>query len=363
MAAPQPQSGDLRPVRNPVADDDASSKALSEALGSSFLLVRLLVFALGLGFLLSCVFTVNPNEVAIVLRFGKPVGEGLDQIRRQGLHWAFPYPVDEIVKIRVGESKSVRSTNCWYAISAADEAAGVAPMAMPSLSPGVDGHVLTSDGNILHVRATMRYRITDPIAHAFRFGSATNLLLSALDNAIHWAAVRTTADEALYKERPRFRESIQQRVLALAEEMKLGVALETLDVEVAAPLFVKDFFEQVLSAEQDRNKKINEAQGEYDRITREADGEARRIVSGGMVASNALVQSVTADARFFADQLPFYRDNPALFRRRLRVETVTRVLTNAQEKHFLPSAADELRVNLSREPEVPRNRDAGGPAQ
>ncbi|MFM8359898.1 MAG: hypothetical protein ACKOET_15240, partial [Verrucomicrobiota bacterium] len=136
-----------------------------------------------------------------------------------------------------------------------------------------------------------------------------------------------------------------------------------LDVEVAAPLFVKDFFEQVLSAEQDRNKKINEAQGEYDRITREADGEARRIVSGGMVASNALVQSVTADARFFADQLPFYRDNPALFRRRLRVETVTRVLTNAQEKHFLPSAADELRVNLSREPEVPRNRDAGGPAQ
>ncbi|NDD65231.1 MAG: hypothetical protein EBZ36_14835, partial [Acidobacteria bacterium] len=84
--------------------DDASSQALSEALGSSLLIVRLLAVVLAAAFVFSCVFTVNPNEVAVVLRFGKPVGEGSEQILKQGLHWALPYPIDEIVRIPIGES-------------------------------------------------------------------------------------------------------------------------------------------------------------------------------------------------------------------------------------------------------------------
>ena len=71
-----PTSGNLRPTGNPVPSDDASSQALSEALGSSLLIVRILSGILAAAAVFSCVFTVNPNEVAVVLRFGKVVGEG-----------------------------------------------------------------------------------------------------------------------------------------------------------------------------------------------------------------------------------------------------------------------------------------------
>ena len=347
-----PPSGNLRPVRTPVPSEDPSSQALSEALGSGFLLVRILVVLLLGAFVFSCVFTVDPNEVAVVLRFGKPQGLGTDQIKRQGLHWALPYPVDEIVKIRVGESKTIRSTNSWFAISPEDEAAGNLPLANPSLTPGVDGHVLTADGNILHVRTTLRYRITDPVAYAFRFSNVTNLLITVLDNAVHWASVRTRADEAL-RDRSAFRDAIRTRAVTLIDRAGIGVTADTLDVEVAAPLYVKDFFDQVISAEQDRSKQINEAQGEADRIVREAEGEADRIIAGGLTASNSLVQGVHADARFFQDQLPYYRKNPVLYRERLRVEAITRVLTNAQDKYYQPDRIAELRLNLSREPQTP----------
>ncbi len=347
-----PTSGNLRPTGNPVPSDDASSQALSEALGSSLVIVRILSGILAAAAVFSCVFTVNPNEVAVVLRFGRVVGEGAEAIQRQGLHWALPYPIDEIVRIPIGESQVIRSTRAWYAISPEEEAAGVTPPANPSLAPGVDGHVLTSDGNILHVRASLRYRISNPVAHTFEFSNATNLLRSALDNAIHWAAVRHTADDALYKKRVQFRDAIRLRVADLIERHGLGVSLDTLDVEVAAPLFVKAYFDSVIAAEQERSKKINEAQGEFDRITREASGEAKRTLDTGLALSNALMQAVSADAQFFSQQLPEYRNNPRLLRERLRIAAIGRVLTNATDKFFQPGRVDELRLNLSREPEV-----------
>lgn len=357
MAAPS--SGNLRPTGSPVPTDDASSQALSEALGSSLLIVRILAVVLAAAFVFSCVFTVNPNEVAVVLRFGKPVGEGSEQILKQGLHWALPYPIDEIVRIPIGESKMIRSTSAWYAITPEDEAAGVPPAANPYLIPGVDGHVLTADGNILHVRASLRYKIVNPVAYAFRFSNVTNLLRSALDNSIHWSAVRVSADSALYQDRVAFRDSIRRRVTDLVERYQLGVTIDTLDVEVAAPLFVKTYFDQVIAAEQDRNGKINQAQGEFDRITREAGGEAKRALDTGLAQSNALMQAVSADAQFFEQQLPEYRKNPQLLRDRLRIAAISRVLTNAQDKFFQPGRIEELRLNLSREPESTRKSADG----
>ena len=78
--------------------------ALNEALRSSFHIIRVLMVVLLFIFLFSGIFTVNPNEVAIKLRFGKPVGIGSSQLLRPGLHWAFPYPIDEVVRIPVGQS-------------------------------------------------------------------------------------------------------------------------------------------------------------------------------------------------------------------------------------------------------------------
>lgn len=355
MADATPPSGDLRPVRPAVSADDASSQALSEALGSSLLFIRIMGALLVAAFIFSCVFTVNPNEVAVVLRFGKPVGEGRDIIRTNGLHFALPYPIDEIVRIGVGDSKITRAAHAWYAVDAASEAMGnTAAPNMPQLNPASDGHVITSDGNIMHVRATMRYRISDPVAYMFKFSSASNLVENALNNAVQWASVRYTADDIINKDVVGFRDAIRQRVTDLIARIDLGVTVETLDVERAAPGFVKEFFDLVITAEQDRSKKINEAQGEYDRITREAEGEGKRIVAQGEVAAEQLVQGIAADAKFFQDQLAIYRQNPGLYRDRLRTEAITRILTNAPDKFFLPSRADgdrrEIRININREP-------------
>ena len=358
MAAATTPSGNLRPKGPRISSDDASSQALSEALGSSLVLIRILGALLLAAFVFSCVFTVKPNEVAVVLRFGKPVGEGRDILRTNGLHFALPYPIDEIVRIGVGDSKIVRATKAWYLVDPAAEAAPVTT----TLNPASDGYVLTADGNILHVRATLRYRISDPVGYTFNFAAASNTVENCLNNAIYWSAARTKAD-SIYGDIASFRDLVKQRVSDQLSLANLGVLIEGLDVERVAPGYVKEFFDGVILAGQTRSSRINEAQGEFDRVTREAKGEADRTVSQGQAAADQLVQGLAAEARFFQDQLETYRQNPALYRDRLRVDTITRILTNSPDKFFLPSRADgerrEVRIQLNREPQPQKRPETG----
>src|SRR5450631_392422 len=88
----------------PVATDDAGSQALAEALGSSFAIVKIVMVLMVIAFFCSGFFTVGPQEKAVILRFGKPVGEGQKALLSSGkLHWSFPYPIDEVVKIPITE--------------------------------------------------------------------------------------------------------------------------------------------------------------------------------------------------------------------------------------------------------------------
>lgn len=358
---PKP-SGQLRTTSAPVpGTGDASSQALNEALGSSFILVRILGVLLLGAFIFSCVFTVNPNEVAIVLRFGKPVGTGPDQLLQQGLHWAFPYPIDEIIRVRSGEAKTVTATNAWYATNAEMETARRGPDANPSLSPGVDGYTLTSDGNILHVRATMTYRVTNPVAYALEFTDIAGLLGNALNNAIYQTSARFTADAAVYKDVEAFRGAVRTQMAQRIEERKFGVTMESLTVEVAPPGYVKEAFDAVLNAAQEQSKTISEAKGKRDERVLKAVGEASAVRSGALSVSNRLVLAMAAEAQYLRDQLPSYQRAPELLRSRLRIEALGQILGQVPDKFFLPQRSDgeprELRLQLNREPQAPVRKD------
>src|SRR5947208_14522583 len=156
-ATPKPPDAPGAP-ESPRGVEDAGAQALSEALRSSFDIVKFLMAALVLAFVFSGVFTVKPNQVAVKLRLGKPVGIGADQLLKPGLHWKLPYPIDDVVYIPVGESHTVTSTAGWYSQTPEEAATGRKPTPMGVQRGGVDGYTLTGDGNIIHARATMSYR-------------------------------------------------------------------------------------------------------------------------------------------------------------------------------------------------------------
>ena len=224
--------------------------------------------------------------------------------------------------------------------------------------PGVDGYTLTADENILHVRAHIKFRIEDPIENTFRFVNSERALVNIIDNAVVYAASRYTADDAKYAQPTAFKETIRNRIKEKAREVGLGISIEPSDIEVKIPIDVRPAFEAVIAAEQERFKLINEANAYREEIIRRAEGEAQAVLNSGLVDSNQTVLEASADAQYFKDQLPFFRSDSELFKKRLITETAMNIFTNAQDKFFIAEREDgkprELRVLLNREPMTPK---------
>jgi modulator of FtsH protease HflK len=341
---------------------DAGSRALEAALQSSFTVVKITMAALLVVFAVSGVTTVGPQERAVILRFGRPLGTGPEQLLGPGFHWAYPYPIDEVVKIPVGEVQSVTSTVGWYASSAAQQAVTGGAPPTQSLNPATDGYELTADGNIIHARATLRYRITDPLAYVFDFVNATNAVQGVLNHALLYAATHSLADNT-FTNNAGFREQVLTRMNEQIDELKLGITLEPSDIEVAVPGNVKADFDAVLAAGQDSSSAISAAQGTALATVRNAQAQANVLENAAEAARLSYVREVQADANSFSSQLPQYQANPELFRQRRLAETWQRILARAPDKFVIPFRASQehsdLWLQISREP--PRAKTGGAP--
>jgi len=347
------------PPETPV---DAGSQALAEALRSSFAIVKFVMVLLVLVFLASGFFTVGPQERAIVLRFGKPQGEGEQALLGPGLHWSFPYPIDENIKVSIAGLQHASSTVGWYAMTPEQVLAGTEPMAGTTLNPLVDGYALTADANIIHTRATLTYRIKEPIQYVFSFVSASNAVQSALDNALLYAASQFKVDDVLTRDIAGFQEAVRRRATQLVENQALGVVVEQCVVQSIPPRQLKDAFANVLKAEVMRSKVLNEARSYENQVTNRAGADAESRINLAQSDRARLVSDMSAQAERFQELLPQYQRHPALFAQQRLTETLGRVLTNVQDKIFLADDPGgnrkELRLLLNREPPKPKTEEA-----
>lgn len=336
---------------------DPGSRAIEEALQSSFVIVKIVMFLLVVLFLFSGVRIVGPQERAVILHYGKPVGVGAEQLLGPGLHWAYPYPIDEVIKVPVGEVQSVTSSTGWYSTSPAQEAANGGAPQSASLNPATEGYELTGDGSIIHARATLRFRITDPLAYLFEFANGSNTVRSVLDNSLIYAATHSSADNAVTNNAG-FSELVVAHVNEQIDALHLGITLEPIDVAIAVPGYVRPDFDAVLAATQDKSTMIAAAEGNAQATNRNAQAQASAIINAAEAQRLKYVRQVYADAQSFTNQLAQYRLTPDLVRERLLTETWERVLAEAPDKFVIPSRTGkvpaDLWLQISREPPKPR---------
>ncbi|HEU0009731.1 MAG TPA: protease modulator HflK, partial [Verrucomicrobiae bacterium] len=307
-------------------------------------------------FLFSGFFTVGPQQKAVKLRFGKPVGDG--KLYGPGAHWAFPPPIDEVIKIPVGQVQNVSSTIGWYATTAAAEAAKTEPPPGESLSPLRDGYLITADENIIHVRATLRFRIAEPgLRFALEFTDATNAVRNAFNNALLYAAARYKVDDAITRDQAGFRETALLRLEQLIATQRLGILVEQIEnVQVIPPRQLKDAFARVSESEQRRGKEINDARSYENQTISKARAEAEARRNAGEAERTRLVEFVAAEVERFTNNLPAWRANRTLFTQQRQAETMRTIFTNAQETIVAPERGPgrQTWIQINREPPKPR---------
>lgn len=364
----------LAPLETP---EDAGSRALTEALRSSFAIVKFVMVALVIVFFASGIFQVKPQEKAAVLRFGKLVGAGPKALLGPGLHWSFPYPIDEVVRIPFKEIQSVDSTVGWFYMTPAQEATyeatGQLPPTSGTLNPGVDGYAITADRNIIHTRATIYYQVNDPIRAVFNFSAGTNspldlsgvsnLVQNALNNSLLYTAAHFGVDQVLFTDKAGFEDAVRLRVIQLVEAENLGVSIQQCNVFSIPPRQLMDIFNQVTEAQQNRVQTLDQAHADENQITNTAGAQGAAIVYASISASSNYVAAIQSDANSFSSLLPNYNVNPGLFKQMELVQTIGQALTNVNFQALVPTAdggaPPELRLMLNREPPGPKGGAAG----
>lgn len=351
----------------PEPPEDSGSRALAEALRSSFAVVKLVIWVLVIVFISSGFFTVGEQEKAVILRFGKPVGEGEKVLIGAGrLHWSFPYPIDEIVRIPITEIQNVTSTIGWYYLTPEQELSHNEPPPGQSLNPAADGYLITADANIIHARVRLYYRIEDPIRYVFGFVNASNAVQNALDNALLYTASHFNVDDILYRDVAGFKDDVRRRVIQQIAQQQLGVAVDHCEVlGNIAPRQLKAAFDRVTAARENRTKVLNDAHTYANQVLYQASAQAAAITNEAAADKARLVESINADAKRFNDLLPKYEQNPDLFMQAQLVGAMGSVLTNVQDKIYLSERPGgktrELRLLLNREPPKPKTQNPTQP--
>jgi membrane protease subunit HflK len=344
------------PPETPV---DSGSQALTEALRSSFAIVRFVMGVLIVVFLCSGFFKVEPNERAMILRFGKPLGVGEKALLGPGLHWSFPYPIDEVVKVSVTGIQKVTSNVGWYAVTPEQELAGMEPPPAPSLNPAVDGYTITADANILHVRSTLYFRIEDPVRYTFGFVNASNMVQNALNNAIVYASANFKVDDILTRDKAGFQEAVRRRATELLDKQNIGVAVDQCDVQTTWPRQqkVSDAFVAVLNAQINRDRALQAASSYTNQVLTAAQANSNGIVNIAESERAQLINDLASRSSNFVSILPWYQTNKDLFVVQQFNQTMGRVLTNVQDKIYVSERTDgkprDLWLMLNREPPKP----------
>ncbi len=106
-----------------------------------------------------------------------------------------------MTKVPLGQLQEAASTVGWYYTTPELERLKQEPPPGQTLNPAIDGYTLTTDANIVHVRASARYRITDPIHYLFDFANAGEFVTNALNNSIFYASSRFSVDDILKSHR------------------------------------------------------------------------------------------------------------------------------------------------------------------
>ncbi|HEY1663852.1 MAG TPA: hypothetical protein VGI03_15650 [Verrucomicrobiae bacterium] len=336
---------------------DAGTQALAEALRSSFFIVKVVMLLMVIAFFGSGFFTVGASEKVVILRFGKPVGEGDKALLGPGMHWSFPYPVDELVRITNSAQQSVTTTVGWYFTTPEQELSGEELPAGSTLNPAIDGYLITADRDIVHSRATIVYHVRDPIAYTFGFSNAPMMVLNALNNALIHAGASFNTDDILINRQTDFRDAVQQRVMDLADQEHLGIEVDQCTVDSIPPRQLAGVFADVVNARETSANSITAAQSEATNLVLQAGAEAAAKITRAVVDSGNYVTLVKADAKRFNDLLPQYRTNAALFEQQQINLAMAEVLTNVGDKWFIPENANgkssQLRLQLNPEPPAP----------
>ena len=267
---------------------------------------------LGILWIMSGIYKVQPDEQGVVLRFGQWVRSA-----DPGLHYRLPWPFESLLLPKVTQIKQIKLTN-WYDDKQSDT------------SDILDEQMLTGDENIVEAECTVFWRIKDAGQFLFQVKDPETALRVAAESAMRDVIARTPIQATMAQGRQQVAEQTAELLQQWLDEERAGILITQVQLQrVDPPVQVIDAFNDVQRARADQERARNEAQAYSNDIIPRARGEADRLLQEANAYKTQSIDLAKGEASRFDALYQSYSEAREVTAWRLYMESMDALLKKA----------------------------------
>jgi membrane protease subunit HflK len=316
-------------------------------LPGSFIFLAAVVMAAIVAFL-AFTFRVNPDELGVVMFFGKPIRQ-----EPPGLHFRLPYPIEEVRLPKVTR-QNIIEVGMRSGVPTRGFAGSVRDVPEESL-------MLTGDENIVDVDFVVFWRIKpeDVQAYLFNIQNPEVTVKEVAESAMREVVGQNNIQPILTEARQKTEQAVQKLMQEILDYYRAGIRIDQVQLQkVDPPTQVIDAFRDVQAARADQEKLQNDAYAYANRVVPEARGEAERILQAARAYKEQAVAEANGQTARFLKVYDEYKKAPEVTRRRMYLETMERVM-GGTDKIILDSKSGQSVVPFLPLDQLQKRREGG----
>ena len=267
-------------------------------------------------------YKVNPDEVGVVLRFGRYVG-----LTQPGLNYHLPGPIESVITPSV-----TRINRIELGYRSPEEGR----RALPGREPPDESLMLTGDENIVDINFSVFWKIgdqpNDPEKYMFKIRDPEGTVKVVAESAIREIIGQLPIRAPLFENRQAIGDRTKKRMQELLDSYQAGIQVTQVQLLKAdPPKEVIDAFNDVQRAKADQERLRNEAEGYRNKIIPEARGDSERIVQEAQAYREQVIDLAQGEAKRFTSVYQSYKAAPEVTAKRLYIDTMEEILKGAQK--------------------------------
>lgn len=292
-----------------------------------------IIIAVVLAICCSGIKFVKSGESAIILRFGKIVGDTPDeQVHDAGILFAFPYIIDEVITVPTGSIQEF-TVNTHYTDG-------------EMMTYDRNGYVITGDNSIAIISASVKYTISDPVAYALAVKDPQYIINAVVSNAMINVAANYAVDDILTTGKDSYTKEVHALSQEKLDENGIGVTLSHFELtRVGMPEEVRDMYELVNSTNIQASTRIEQARQYYETRIPGAEAQAASLIAEAQANYSNFTAAANADLYEFYGVLEEYNANPDVVRVRLYNTAITNILRKIGTVRIVDDSDSKIIIN------------------
>ena len=276
----------------------------------------------------SSYYAIPTDSKGVVQRFGR-----FNRITNSGLHLKWPLietvskpQVERIFKAEFGYRTLQAGVQSTYGGRNTDESL-----------------MLCGDLSVADVQWIVQYQIGDPRLYLFNVRNPEKLIRDVAESVMRSVVGDSSVDEVLTSRRIDINIEAEQKMQAILDKYNSGIRVVAVKLQdVNPPDKVKSAFNDVNASQQDKEKLVNQALEEYNKVIPRARGEALQKIKQAEAYAVDRVNTAQGDASRFNQIYAEYKQNEDVTRRRMYLESLGKVLPKIEKKYIVDESVKGL---------------------